>query len=553
MIRVVLFLVLVGLAALGAAWFADRPGDVAITWLGYRIETSVMLVAAAILALVVLAILVWSILAALLASPRRVSQNLREHRATRGFLAITQGLVAVGAGDAAAARKFARDAARLAPAEPLALLLSAQSAQMAGDPASAEAAFRAMAARDDTKLLGLHGLYIEAQRRDDVDAAKSVAEEAARTAPALGWAAQAVLDFRCAEGDWSGALAALERATKAKLIGRAAHRRQRAVLLTARALTLADAEKESAKALALEAVSLAPDLVPAAALAGRFVADDGNARRAGRIIETAWRANPHPDLADAYADLKPGVSARDRLARVQALAKQGNSAEGALAVAQAAIDAREFAVARAALKPLAEAPSRRVALLMAELEEMDTGDIGRAREWMARAVNAAADPAWTADGVVSEQWMPVSPVTGRLDAFQWRVPLAELTHAPQHAELAHERVLIEEPRSVTPVVETAPSPAAPQPAPVFASDVTPAIVVPPAPEPAPRSSPEPTNAPAPTSAQPLAQKRPIGRRIGPRVVEPVIPLVHAPDDPGPEPEPETPPDGWKRLRHFFGG
>ena len=36
MIRVVLFFVLVGLAAFGAAWLADRPGDVAITWLGWR-------------------------------------------------------------------------------------------------------------------------------------------------------------------------------------------------------------------------------------------------------------------------------------------------------------------------------------------------------------------------------------------------------------------------------------------------------------------------------------------------------------------------------------
>jgi len=46
---------------------------------------------------------------------------------------------------------------------------------------------------------------------------------------------------------------------------------------------------------------------------------------------------------------------------------------------------------------------------------------------MARAVHAAHDPVWTADGVIAETWMPVSPVTGRLDAFQWRVPVADLT------------------------------------------------------------------------------------------------------------------------------
>ena len=64
-------------------------------------------------------------------------------------------------------------------------------------------------------------------------------------------------------------------------------------------------------------------------------------------------------------------------------------------------------------------------MLMAELEGLE-GDEGRAREWMARALNAARDPAWTADGFVSDRWLPVSPVSGRLDAFQWKVPVADL-------------------------------------------------------------------------------------------------------------------------------
>lgn len=45
------------------------------------------------------------------------------------------------------------------------------------------------------------------------------------------------------------------------------------------------------------------------------------------------------------------------------------------------------------------------------------------REWLARAMNAARDPAWMADDVISDHWEPTSPVDGRLDAFQWRVPV----------------------------------------------------------------------------------------------------------------------------------
>src|SRR5262249_62352649 len=65
--------------------------------------------------------------------------------------------------------------------------------------------------------------------------------------------------------------------------------------------------------------------------------------------------------------------------------------------------------------------------LMSELE-MAQGDEGRGREWMARALNARRDPAWTADAFVSDHWLPISPVSGRLDAFEWKDPLAGEDH-----------------------------------------------------------------------------------------------------------------------------
>jgi HemY protein len=175
-------------------------------------------------------------------------------------------------------------------------------------------------------------------------------------------------------------------------------------------------------------------LVPAAALAGRLLGEAGEARWAGKILQTAWRANPHPHLAEAYADLRPGESARDRLARVRALVREPSGhVEGNLALAGAALDARELVLARQSLEALLLKPTQRVATLMAELEELQHGDVGRAREWMARALRASRDPAWTADGFVSERWLPVSPVTGRIDAFEWR------SHASRQALAVDQR------------------------------------------------------------------------------------------------------------------
>jgi HemY protein len=524
MIRVAIFFVVVALVALGVTWLADRPGEVQVTWQGWRIETSLMVLLAALLALTAACIFVWSMLRGLWRSPARVAAALRDRRDLRGQRAIMRGLIAVGAGDARAAQRHADEVKKFAPGDPLALLLSAQSAQLAGDRSAAEKTFRRMADHQQTKLLGLRGLFIEAQRRDDLAAARAYAEEAAKIAPSLPWAGSAVLQIRCASGDFAGALEMLERNRASGALDRTSYRRQRAVLLTARALATEDSERATSQALVFEAVKLAPDLVPAVALAARYLAEGGDLRKATRMIERAWPTTPHPDLAETYAYLRFGDSARDRLNRVRRLAALApDKPESALALARAAIDAREFAEARRALQPLLATPTQRVALLMADLEQAEFADEGRSREWTARAVYAARDPGWTADGYVAEQWLPMSPVTGRIDAFEWKAPVTAIAAEPAPDGETESRA-----EPARPVIEVKPQ-------------------IP--------AQPEMPAEPAAAAAPAAAPRAVVAAR---KVPESVVPIAHVPDDPGPDPDQEREPlpdstsssPGWKRLFFF---
>ena len=128
MIRVVVFLIAAGLLALGVVWLADRPGQVAITWLGYRADTSVMVAMMAVLAIAVVAVMLWGLARFFLRSPKLFSLALRERKRRKGYEAISRGLIAIGAGDARAAQRFASNAEKSLPGEPLALLLRAQTA-----------------------------------------------------------------------------------------------------------------------------------------------------------------------------------------------------------------------------------------------------------------------------------------------------------------------------------------------------------------------------------------------------------------------------------------
>ena len=540
MYRIILFLLLIALAAAGAAWVAEQTGDVALSWDGWRVHTTLPVFVLALGAAMVAAVLAWSILRAVWRLPERIRRSRRERRRARGRHAITQGLLAVGHGDSTAARLHANVARRHVADDPLALLLHAQSAQLEGDRDTAREAFRAMAERKDTRLLGLRGLFIEAQRADDPVAAVGIAEEALKLSSSSTWASHAVLGFRCARGDWSGALAILDNNLASGLIDKPTYRRQRGVLLTARALELERVDRDLSRDSVMEAVKLAPTLVPAAVLAAKYQSEAHQIRRAMRLVETAWLEHPHPDLADAYAHVKLGDSARQRLVRVETLAaKAPGHLESALAVARAAIDASEFARAREALAPFVAAPTQRVAMLMAEIERTEHGDSGRAREWTLRAVRALHDPVWTADGYVSDRWRPVSPVSGRLDAFQWQKPLSALPSdksAPIESSPVEE-ALLAAPRHVEPPRERPVE--APPPAAQDNSPVKPAITEPAA---ATAPSPPPTEAVA-AAAPPMFRARADIPKVTDRPTAPaipaVIPIVRAPDDPGIDDEPEA--------------
>ncbi|MHA7776229.1 heme biosynthesis HemY N-terminal domain-containing protein [Roseibium sp. M-1] len=431
MIRVFLFVFVLFLAALGFAWLADLPGMVSIRWIDpdpntipfeWRQSPAIAAVAAGIVLAIFLAA-VW-VIRVVLKSPAIASRFFRRRRKDKGYSALSQGLIALGTGNSKLARRYALDADRLLDDEPAAKLLLAQTAQLAGKDDEARQRFEAMLEDPATKALGLHGLFVEAERHREPVAARHYAEEAVKTAPGLEWAGKAVLGYQAVAHHWDEALKTLERNYAAKMLDKKTYRRQRAVILTALAMKLEDGEPERAYSLAKEAHGLALELVPAAVLTSRLATRRGDIRKASKVLEATWRLNPHPDLAETYAHVRTGDSAVDRLKRVKSLsAQRANTAEGAIAIARTAIEAREFDEARKQLKKVLQSePTRKAYVLMAELEEAENGDRGRMRDWLARAVQAPMDKVWMADGVISAEWQAVSPVTGRLDAFEWGTP-----------------------------------------------------------------------------------------------------------------------------------
>jgi HemY protein len=501
MIRILFFVAVILALGLCFAWLADRPGEMILIWQGQRVEMSLIAgITGFFLALAAIVFLLW-LVRTLFSSPHRVSRYLQNRRRDKGYNALSRGLIAAGAGDAALAKKMSRRTRTLIDAdkEPLIHVLEAQTYMIEGRHDDARAKFEAMSEKPETRALGLRGLYLEARRLGASEAAQQFAERAVEKDPQLSWAGQAALEYRTKDGQWDDAIRLLDKQRQARTIERSEADRKRAVLLTARAMNVLESDPRRAASDAQEALRLAPTLVPAAVVAAKALFRQNDLRRGSRILEKSWKHSPHPEVGATYVRARVGDSVQDRLKRARKLeALKPNHLESLTLVGRAALDAHDHTLARQrAEAALRISPREGLYLLLADIEEADTGDQGRVRHWMAQALRAPRDPSWTAEGYVSEQWAPLSPVTGKLDAFVWKVPVEQLsgpeleaqTYSVKDAELALQ--------TVPPVAKSEPT------APIQPSRATAEQ------KPAEASAPKAAPAPAPSkveAAKPLEQR-----------------------------------------------
>jgi HemY protein len=426
-IRGIAGFLIVGALVAAAVFLADRPGRVDVIWQGWQLETSVdVLIATAVLA-ALLAGLLFSILRLIVTSPRRILRGRRMRRHRAGYRALAQGMIAVAAGDAQEAERFAKRADLLLADPPLTLLLSAQAAQLDGDEEAAKRFFTAMIERRETEFLGLRGLLNQALSAGDRGAALQYAERAMALRPGTQWAALSCFDLETRERRWDAARKTLAQLTRRRLISRERARHHRGVILYELSCgALAGGDRRRALALAGEAQAMTQDLAGPAAHHARLLLGERKDSRAAKAVERAWRTAAHPELAQVYSAIHEGEPPLARVNSFERLAAQNPTArESHVALAEAALDAQLWGEARRHLEAaIGSDPTSRLCLLTARLEEAEHGDIDAVRTWLDRAVGATPDPRYicASCGGESLEWRSLCPRCGAFDALSWSTP-----------------------------------------------------------------------------------------------------------------------------------
>ena len=429
MIRLVLFIIIVALIAWASAWVADSPGAVTLNWRGWQIETSVGVLMAATLLFAVIVALVYRIWLFITRAPTIVGNKIKQRRSRKGYKALTQGMVAVAAGDAREAARQVKRADGLLGDPPLTLLLKAQSAQLNGDEKAAENFFKAMLENEETEFLGLRGLLGQAMKANDKQAALQIARAAHELKPKSEWLTNVLFELESDHGHWELAAQSLKQLEKINLKTKdeseTVRIHRRAVVAYGRSLEAESAgDMRGRNKWAEKAFDINSAFVPAAIRLAKIYADENNSRKAMRVVEKAWALNPNPDLLEPYYR---AAGAIDGIKKVKAAEKllriNPKHYESSMAVAEAALAAKLWGQARTNLGALLQKDSttKRAYILQARLEEEEKKDGLAAKRWLQMATTALPDPAWVCGqcGHSDGHWHTHCHHCGAYDAIGW--------------------------------------------------------------------------------------------------------------------------------------
>ncbi len=418
----------------GAAVILETPGGVRLAFadrewnfppLAFGI--GVLLVMAALWVLFRLVGLLVAILRFLTGDENAITRYIYRNRERRGFEALSDGFLALAAGDTRLAVTKAAKAEKLLHRPELTRLLNAQAAEASGDGQRALGYYKEMLADDRSRFVGVRGLLTQKLAEGDKDTALKLAEKAFAIRPKHIGTIDTLFELQSEKADWTGARRTLDAKVKARALPRDVGRRRDAVLSLADArAALAEGNEARARDAAYQSVLHAPGLVPAAVLAARLRAEVGEQRVAAKILKKAWELSPHPDLAAAFAAIEPEETPEQRLKRFAPLLRvHPEHDETRLLQAELEIAAENFPAARRALGGLAESePTTRSLAIMAAVERGEGAPDKVVRGWLAKALGAPKGEAWccAACNHIHGSWHPRCENCGGFDALEWKRP-----------------------------------------------------------------------------------------------------------------------------------
>ncbi|APE45060.1 heme biosynthesis protein HemY [Sulfitobacter alexandrii] len=434
LIKIVVFVAVVGALAWGAGYLLESQGGVQVTLMGTEYSFGPFQSVVAVILLILAVWLLLKLMSLLVATwhflngdETALSRYFDRNRERKGYEALSDGLMALASGEGRVAMAKAAKADKYLNRPALTNLLTAQAAELAGDRRKAEETYRKLVADEKTRFVGVRGIMKQKLAEGDTETALQLAEKAFALKPKHEETGDVLLRLQAEKEDWAGARKTLSTKLKNGQLPRDVHKRRDAVLALSEAREVfAEGNDIEAREEAIEANRLSPDLIPAAVMAAQGYSDQKKPRYASRVLTKAWSVHPHPDLAAAFAAIEPDEKPAARIKRFGALTRsQPDHPETRMLLTELHIANEDFPAARRALGKLAEEdPTARSVTLMAAIERGEGASDTVVKGWLARALTVSRGPQWICENCqhIHANWKPICENCKSFDTLAWKTP-----------------------------------------------------------------------------------------------------------------------------------
>ena len=282
-----------------------------------------------------------------------------------------------------------------------------------------------MSKNKHTKNLGYRGMMEQYLRAQDYHHAFIYGERLFNNNPFIEKIYDTLVSIIAKTNNWQQLLIISDRAFSKKIIDKKVYEENKSIGFFEIAKIKQLSEIEESLKYMQKALKFRKNFPPYIKLYINLLIQNKNYNLAKKFIKKAWNELPHAEYKESILSLAAHLEIEmSELVKYIAGASYKNE-ESIILMVEAFVESKKWDDARNQIKDLLDVrPKKEVCLLMAKIEEGDSGDVQKINAWTQRAKDGAANNIWicTISKKSQQTWSSVSEA-GYFNSLEWRQPI----------------------------------------------------------------------------------------------------------------------------------
>lgn len=282
-----------------------------------------------------------------------------------------------------------------------------------------------MSKNKHTENLGYRGMMEQYLRAQDYHHAFIYGERLFNNNPFIEKIYDTLVSIIAKTNNWQQLLIISDRAFSKKIIDKKVYEENKSIGFFEIAKIKQLSEIEESLKYMQKALKFRKNFPPYIKLYINLLIQNKNYNLAKKSIKKAWNELPHAEYKESMLSLAAHLEIEmSELVKYIAGASYKNE-ESIILMVEAFVESKKWDDARNQIKDLLDVrPKKEVCLLMAKIEEGDSGDVQKINAWTQRAKDGAANNIWicTISKKSQQTWSSVSEA-GYFNSLEWRQPI----------------------------------------------------------------------------------------------------------------------------------